>query len=452
MRRCIVVMLLLLATRIYATESAYIDWLSSLTEQGIELDTRDWQTLVKKPSRKEVDQLVVKYAHYVESGRLEKRLFQPGWYIEDSPSTLANDRVPTLKELKALEPTLPQYLALVRSLKSMEEWRRNAEIEFPDQLVFFKGDRNIAVSKLNQWLLDLDLADDLSGDIYTQAHMDILTQVQLKFDLSPDGRLGVLTRRALLAITNERIKTLKANLERMRWLPNTLPYPHIRVDITGYKVAWAKNDNQTTTYPAIVGTRHKQTPIFNDQIEGITYNPVWKVPHSIASRSLLKAEKKEPGFLKKEGFVVYESWNFRAPEINPDTVPWQKLTPRTFHYRLEQQPGALNRLGKFKLELPNSFGVYLHDTDKPELFDKQRRSLSSGCTRVKGIEHLISQILSVQEKTEDKYKADSPTFTRKLGEDVPVYFTYFTAWPDAGGRVRFREDIYQLDNALTSWF
>ncbi|MRI34835.1 hypothetical protein EOPP23_17805 [Endozoicomonas sp. OPT23] len=452
MRRCIVVMLLLLATRLYATEYAYIDWLSNLDKQGIELSTEDWQTLVKKPSRKEVDQLVMKYAHYVESGRLDRKLFQPGWYIEEPDSLLSAKNQLSISELKALQSSMPQYPALIKSLAVMEKWQQTAVTEFPDQLIFFEGDQHPTVARLNQWLLDLDLVDELSGDIYTQTHKDILTQVQLKFDLGPDGRLGVLTRQALLAITNDRIRTLKANLERMRWLPNQLPYPHIKVDITGYKVDWAESRKKSTLYPAIVGTRFKQTPIFNDEIKSITYNPVWKVPHSIAARSMLRAEKKQPGFFKKEGFVVYENWDDRAPVINPETVKWQKLTPRTFRYRLEQQPGAVNRLGKFKLDLPNSFGVYLHDTDKPELFDKQRRSFSSGCTRVKGIDQLIAQILALQESFKDKHKDGSPTFTRTLSQKIPVYFMYFTAWPDVTGRVRFREDIYQLDNALTSWF
>ncbi len=452
MHRCIVVMLLLLATRLCAAESVYIDWLSNLNKQGIELATEDWQTLAKKSSRKEIDQLVMKYAYFVESGRLDRKLFQPGWYIKEPISSLSGTKLPTIQQLKSLESSLPQYSRLMDSLATMIKWRQAAVIEFPDQLIFFKGDQHPAVARLNQWLLDLDLIDELYGDIYTQTHKDVLTQVQLRFDLSPDGRLGVLTRQALLAITNERIRTLKANLERIRWLPNELPYPHIRVDIAGYKVAWALSQERVSLFPAIVGTRVKQTPVFNDMVESITYNPVWKVPHSIAARGMLRAEKKQPGFLRKEGFIVYQNWDDRAPVINPDTVQWQKLTPRTFRYRFEQQPGALNRLGKFKLDLPNSFGVYLHDTDKPELFDKQRRSFSSGCTRVKGIEQLIGEILAIQENVEDKHTVDSPTFKRKLSQQIPVYFMYFTAWPDESGRVRFREDIYQLDNALTSWF
>ncbi len=48
-------------------------------------------------------------------------------------------------------------------------------------------------------------------------------------------------------------------------------------------------------------------------------------------------------------------------------------------------------------------------------------------------------------------KSDDPQ-TLNLKKNIPIYIVYFTAWPDINGRVRFRDDIYQLDNALVSWF
>ena len=238
-------------------------------------------------------------------------------------------------------------------------------------------------------------------------------------------------------------------------MPPELPYPHIKVDIAGYKVAWVESRLRQFLHKAIIGTAKKQTPLFNDDIEGITYNPIWKVPHSIAANSLLKKEKKHPGFLKEEGFLVYQSWDDHASLVNIDSINWRQLSPRTFRYRLEQQPGPLNRLGRYKLNLPNRFGVYLHDTDKPELFDKERRSLSSGCTRVQGIDVLIKRLLSFQSPfLESKNNKDTQgvTYKQDFTKTIPIYFVYFTAWPDPDGRVRFREDIYNLDNALTSWF
>lgn len=437
-----------------ADNTAYINWIAGLPDQGIPVEDQDWRRLVAYPSSEVLQKMVRRYALYVDRGRLDKRLFQPGWRIEDQPRKEKDQSQHySINDLKRLEPDLPQYPALVNSLKKLRDWSLMAVREFPDDLIFFKDDQHPAVTRLNQWLMDLDLVENLEGSVYTQMHKNVLTRVQLQFNLMPDGRLGVMTRQALLAITHKRIRTLKANLERLRWLPPTLPYPHIRVDIAGFNVAWIKNKTHQKTYKAIVGMRHKQTPVFNDQVESVTFNPVWKVPHSIAAHSILRAEKKEPGFLKREGFVVYESWDDLAPAIAIDRVNWLLLTPKTFRYRLEQQPGEINRLGRFKLDLPNQYGVYLHDTDKSDLFKENRRAFSSGCTRVEGIADLIQTIFDEQSMIwVHKTTPDALTYTRRLLQPVPVYFVYFTAWPDESGRVRFREDIYQQDTAMTSWF
>ena len=204
----------------------------------------------------------------------------------------------------------------------------------------------------------------------------------------------------------------------------------------------------------MLAQKKKQTPVFQDEIESITVNPIWKVPHAIAAKSLLRTEKNKPGFFREEGFRVYESWNDNAKEVEPESVSWHKYTPRTFRHRLEQKPGELNRLGKLKLDLPNQYGIYLHDTDKPELFEETKRTFSSGCTRVEGINMLVELFARRQGVMNDLSEKQASPETSKvtLNQKIPIYFVYFTAWPDSTGRVRFREDIYQLDNALTSWF
>lgn len=432
---------------------AWLQWLAGLAQQGINVSDADWLILAQNPSSRQVTQIIRKYARYLDQGVLEKNLFQPGWTIEDIPEFDERSEL-TSQYLSSIEPAIPQYQSLKKALANLRGWQEKAATLFPDDLILFEDDQHQAVIHLNQWLEDLDLATDLPEVAYSQRHKDVLTQVQLRFDLMPDGRLGAMTRQALLAINNERIRTLKANLERIRWLPKSLPYPHVKVDIAGFNVVYAVSRKETYIHKAVIGTKAKQTPIFQDEIESITVNPVWKVPHGIAANLLLKVEKKKPGYFREEGFRVYESWNDNAREVQPEAVNWHKYTPRTFHHRLEQKPGELNRLGKIKLDLPNEYGVYLHDTDKPELFDEVKRAYSSGCTRVEGIDLMVKRFAARQGLTSELVEKQLTPGTGKviLKEPIPIYFMYFTAWPDSSGRVRFREDIYQLDNALTSWF
>ena len=453
MRRFLVVTLTLLSIYVQADNNKSLEWLGKLSEQGITVSAEDWLTLSQSPTEKHLNRILSKYARYVDEGQLNPRLFQSGWTIKDQ-SQIQADISWKVSALADLEPAIPQYLYLKKALAVLKRWQIAAASLFPDDLILFEDDQHPAIAHLNQWLEDLDLATNLSEDAYTQQHKDALTQVQLKFDLMPDGRLGAMTRQALLAINNERIRTLKANLERIRWLPKSLPYPHVKVDIAGFNVAYAVSQKETYIHKAIIGTKAKQTPIFQDEIESITVNPIWKVPHSIAANSLLKVEKKKPGFLREEGFRVYESWDDNARKVQPESVNWRKYTPRTFHHRLEQKPGELNRLGKLKLDLPNQYGVYLHDTNKPELFEEAKRSLSSGCTRVEDINVMVQRFAQRQGVMAELIEKQSSSATAKviLNQTIPIYFVYFTAWPDSTGRVRFREDIYQMDNALTSWF
>ena len=449
-----VVLLLTFTSHLPAEERRLLDWLASLPSHGLAVSHQDWLVLSTSPSSEQLQTITTKYARYLDTGWLERRLYQPGWQIPDIPLLSPEQTRVEINQLYLAQSAIPQYEVLREAMVRLEYWLKDAQRLFPDDLVIYAGDQHIAIPQLNAWLRDLDLAHGLPDDQYSEAHLDALTKVQKRYNLGPDGRLGPMTRQALIAITHDRIRTLKVNLERLRWLPRTLPEQHVWVDIAGYEVIWVNDGREAGRYRAISGMPNRQTPIFQESIESVTVNPVWKVPHSLAAYDLLRKEKKTPGFLKREGFKVYESWDDRAPEVAIDRIDFQRQVEREFRYRLEQQPGPENRLGRYKINLPNKLGIYLHDTHKPELFDKDIRSLSSGCTRVQGIAQLVHQIVTTQGLSADWLALAASSSTEKLvlPQSVPVFFVYFTAWPDATGRVRFRDDIYQLDNALQSRF
>ena len=449
-----VVLLLTFTSHLPAEERRLLDWLASLPSHGLAVSHQDWLVLSTSPSPEQLQAITTKYARYLDTGWLERRLYQPGWQIPDIPVLSPEQNQVEINQLFLAQPAIPQYEILREAMVRLEYWLKDAQRLFPDDLVLYAGDQHIAIPMLNAWLRDLDLAHDLPDDHYSEQHLEALSGVQVRYHLGPDGRLGPMTRQALIAISHDRIRTLKVNLERLRWLPRTLPEQHVWVDIAGYDVVWVNDGREAGRYRAISGMNNRQTPIFQESIESVTVNPVWKVPHSLAAYDLLRKEKKTPGLLKREGFRVYESWDDRAPEVPIDQIDFQRLVETEFRYRLEQQPGPENRLGRYKINLPNKLGIYLHDTHKPELFDKDNRSLSSGCTRVQGIAQLVHQIVTPQGLSADWLALAASSSTEKLvlPQSVPVFFVYFTAWPDTTGRVRFRDDIYQLDNALESRF
>ena len=111
-------------------------------------------------------------------------------------------------------------------------------------------------------------------------------------------------------------------------------------------------------------------------------SPRWNVPHKIAVQDKLPLIKKDPSYLASHGMRVFRGWGGEAQELDPAAVDWSRLSAGSFPYRLQQDPGPLNALGRVKFMFPNKFDVYLHDTPSRELFDKTSRPYSSGCIRI----------------------------------------------------------------------
>src|SRR5690606_11612786 len=99
-----------------------------------------------------------------------------------------------------------------------------------------------------------------------------------------------------------------------------------------------------------------------DEIETVQVNPTWHVPDSIVYGQYLPALRRDPGALQRMGLVV--------------------STGRDGSISVHQPPGPRNALGRLKINFPNPFHVYLHDTPQKHLFKKEQRAFSAGCMRV----------------------------------------------------------------------
>ena len=115
-------------------------------------------------------------------------------------------------------------------------------------------------------------------------------------------------------------------------------------------------------------------------------------------------------------------------------------------------PGPWNSLGLVKFIFPNSNNIYLHDTPSKNLFKKDERAFSHGCIRVKDPDILAEKILSNDPNwnREKIYEAmnSSKEKAYKLQNKIPVVISYFTAWVNDNGELRFYDDVYNRDNRL----
>ena len=110
-------------------------------------------------------------------------------------------------------------------------------------------------------------------------------------------------------------------------------------------------------------------------------------------------------------------------------------------YKFRQDPGPQNALGVVRINMPNKYSVYMHDTPLKRLFNQSSRAFSSGCVRVESVFQLVAWLLSDQGWTLAKVQAQIDSGERKnvkLRRSVPVHFVYLTAFANSNGIAQFR--------------
>ena len=266
--------------------------------------------------------------------------------------------------------------------------------------------------------------------VYDASLGEAVMRAQARYGLTPDGVLGAETLRALNASVETRLGQIRANLERWRWVPRPLPPMRVELDIASAMLQLYDGDRPALGMKAIVGQAKKPTPMFDDQIEAVVFNPPWNVPQDIAIKEIWPKIRKDPGYMAREGFVV-----------KPGGM-------------LQQLPGPRCALGTIKFDLPNRFGVYLHDTPAHELFARDKRDLSHGCMRLENPNALAKRLLEGVPNWPawrvDAAVASGVTQRVVLPGSVPVYVFYWTAFVADDGQVNFRPDVYGWDAKLIS--
>jgi L,D-transpeptidase YcbB len=194
---------------------------------------------------------------------------------------------------------------------------------------------------------------------------------------------------------------------------------------------------------AVVGSKATPTPELDNTVTFVRPNPTWTVPQSIVRRKDWKAKVvDDPEFFENAGFdVIVGNQTVSAYEAaeNPEAIT-------TF----VQRPGAANALGAVKIGLSNDDAIYMHDTNDPGKFEEAVRAASAGCIRIEEIREIAAWILQVPTSQIDAWVDGDDMQNHMPPEPVRVILGYWTAWPDASGRVRFYPDIYGKDGSAAS--
>ena len=197
-------------------------------------------------------------------------------------------------------------------------------------------------------------------------------------------------------------------------------------------------------HQAGVGKIDRQSPVMQAKAVEINFNPFWTVPASIIRKDLIPKMLADPNYLTENHIRMIDK---DGQEVPPDSINWNSLDAT--NYRFRQDPGAdFNSLGFVRVNIPNPYGVYMHDTPEKGIFGDDFRFVSSGCVRVQNIRDYVAWLLEDNPGWDrdhiDQVIASGERLDVKLTQPVNVYWVYVTAWAN-DGLVQFRDDIYHRD-------
>lgn len=394
-------------------------------------------------------------------GRVNPETIDPEWLANRRSARLEDVLEEALRSgriearLFELAPRQPRYATLLRAAASL----RSIAVDggwpvVPDGPRLEEGVRDERVRLLRRRLRasgDLDPTSRRVSDLFDGAVLEGVRRFQERHGLEVDGIVGPATLGALNVSAEERARQIETNLERWRWLPDDLGERHIEVNIAGFDVRVVERGVVVRRHRAVVGRQYRQTPMFSGSMTYLVLSPYWHVPPTIAAVDKLPVIKADPAQISAQRMTLLEPSTGRA--VDPSTVDWAAMTGSEFNrrYRLRQNPGPWNALGAVKFMFPNRYNVYLHDTPSRELFERARRSFSSGCIRVQNALGLAEYLLADQPEWTrarmDQVVAGGVERTVSLTRQMPVHLLYWTAWAE-DGVVHFREDLYGRDLAV----
>lgn len=330
--------------------------------------------------------------------------------------------------LADLPPAHPEYARLKQALVRYREavakggWPKVPEVR---KILLEPGNPELVALRARLQADDPALAGTADDDM--AALESAVKHFQAENGIEVDGVVGRKTIAVLNIPADQRVAQIEANMERWRWLPHEFPARYVAVNTADATLKAVDDGKVVLTSRVIVGKVKTPSPLFNTNAVALTINPYWNVPTSIARNEILPKLRRNPAYLSTHHMQI-------------------------IHGQIRQLPGADNALGYLKVEMPNPFSSYLHDTASRRLFARDERHLSHGCIRVQNIQPLASWLLTgdVDKGLERIRTAIATGETQKIPLDktVPVFVLYWTAVPSVDGKLEFRPDVYGRDKRL----
>jgi murein L,D-transpeptidase YcbB/YkuD len=287
------------------------------------------------------------------------------------------------------------------------------------------------------------------GETYDADVIEGVKRFQLRHGLDATGSVGPQTLKALNVPVRKRMQQMEASIERLAGMDFSFGRRYVVVNIPAAYAEAVNGDKVERRHTVIVGKTDKQSPTLTTSITSVVLNPTWTVPLSITKNEIIPKMRKDPGYLARMRMRVLDG---RDREMDAKAIDWSSDRSPNFYVRQDSGPG--NALGFVKIDMPNPHSVYMHDTDRRNLFANDYRFLSHGCARVENVRDLAVWLLQDtpgwSRATVDDTIAAGNRKDVPLARKVPVAWVYLTAWMMRDGTVQFRDDVYLQDTAPES--
>nr|WP_162988688.1 L,D-transpeptidase family protein [Pedobacter schmidteae] len=285
--------------------------------------------------------------------------------------------------------------------------------------------------------------------------LEVRTLKKYLDSIQPKSKAYFALQEALKSETPVNGKTLKetqsilaVNLERLRWKNKPAEQKYVVVNIPDFSLDVMDNGKSILHMKVCVGEAGDwETPQLNSKIYTVQVNPVWNIPESIAKNETIRNAANDRYYLSNSNIEVYRKGKLVG---NVESIDWE--TGNLSEYSFKQLPGEQNALGKIKFLFNNKSSVYLHDTPVKSAFKRAERAISHGCIRVESPLKLAFALFGKGPKYDDIKRAMASGYPRAkyigLPIAVPVVITYFTAFADDKGQIKFCKDVYGKDKEM----
>ena len=195
----------------------------------------------------------------------------------------------------------------------------------------------------------------------------------------------------------------------------------VLVDAASARLYMISDGQVVDSMRVIVGAPDTATPELRSTLWYATLNPYWNVTPQL-TRTLIAPNVLREGYsyLQRQGYEVVSDFGKDGRIVAPESVDWHAVAAGREKVLVRQRPGPRNSMGEVKFNIPNSNGIYLHDTPRKELFEADNRYLSHGCVRLEDAPRLARWLIG---RDPDAADAGPEQFVPVPG-GVPIVITY----------------------------